>query len=166
MASSLRKAFAALVLPLSFMALITLAPSSHAQTTFYLDLKIGCYSGNKTVTKYLKWSSPNYKKLYERSCNQSFHYQVYHLGALNGTLKGQAAQSEAQDKCLSALEELNAQIRDVDSVGIGWFFPDLGKEQSRYGKRLICFLRMVSDASFDRSVRQGKPILSPAGANT
>jgi hypothetical protein len=150
----------ALTLIFALFISLALTPTAHAKSIFYLDLARGCYSGNEEATKYLKWSEPDYKKLYAKSCYQPFHYQVYHVSTLTVSLKGDAAQDQAKFKCRKASNQFMALFRNASSVSIGWFFPDPGQEEKKYGKKLICFFRSVPDGNFDLSERQKTPLVT------
>jgi len=147
----------ALILTIAFSVLAS--PAAHAKETFYLDLKKGCYSGSNPTTSFLEWSGPNYKTLYRASCNSRYHYQVYALTKLSVNLGGDAAQKQAKDLCRSALARLVDRNNLRPRVGIAWFFPDPGMEERKYGKKLICFVRMASESDFYQSVVQTRPLI-------
>ena len=134
-------------------------PPANAKSTFYLDLKKGCYAGNSPATSLLEWSGPNYKTLFRTSCNKKYHYQVYFISKLSLNLAGESAQKQSGERCSSALSRL-VDLNKVDPrLGIGWFFPDVGAEERKYGKKLICFVRMASSSDEYQSLVQTRPLI-------
>jgi hypothetical protein len=128
-------------------------PSAQAQAkgSFYLDLKIGCYSANKAPTKSSRWSDKNYKTLYGTSCTQPHHYEVFYVGKIKARdLGSDAAKKEAGEACdKAALESLMGQKDLPRSLTYGYFFPDPGAEEKKYGKKILCFFR-VADPKNDQ----------------
>ena len=145
---------------LSVLLLLVLIPSpAQAKTVFYLDLKKGCYAGNSPVKTYLEWSLPGYKKLYTASCYSKYHYQVYLITKLTTRLSdNEASQSQANDKCEDAALRIIGNKSISDYLSIGWFFPDAGAEEAKYGKKLICFFRMLDPEDSNFTVAQTKPM--------
>lgn len=154
---SIKKIVIILIFTLFFTSQV--APTSAAPKSFYLDLKKGCYAGNSPTTSFLEWSGPNYKTLYRTSCRSRYHYQVYAITKLSVSLAGEDAQNQASDRCGAALARI-VNLGKVDPyLGIGWFFPDEGAEEQKYGKKLICFVRMSSPSDEYLSVVQTKPLI-------
>ncbi len=132
------------------------------KATFYLKLKLGCYSANKVPTKASKWSETNYKNLYSTSCNSAHHYEVFYTGKLKAKkLDSAAAKKEAGVACDNAA--LNVLIGQKDlptTLTYGYFYPDPGAEEKKYGKRIICFFRVTDpkddqlSLSINRSFRE------------
>ncbi len=119
--------------------------------TFYLDLQLGCYSANKAPTKTSKWSNTNYKTLYSTSCTSAHHYEVFYTGKLKAKdLNSDAAKKEAGLACdKAALNTLIGQKDLPSSLTYGYFYPDPGAEEKKYGKRIVCFFR-VADPKDDK----------------
>lgn len=142
------------VLTTTFVALFLLgSPSSEALSkgTFYLDLKPGCYSANKAPTKPSKWTDKNYKTLYATSCTQPHHYEVFYTGKIKAKdLNSEAAKKEAGTTCdNAAIATLTGQKDLPLSLTYGYFYPDPGAEEKKFGKRIICFFR-VADPKNDQ----------------
>ena len=137
------------------LALLTVIASPSAQAlgkgTFYLELKTGCYSADKAPTKASKWSDKNYKTLYSTSCTSPHHYEVFYTGKMKAKdLKSDAATKEAGAACdKSAIDTLMTQKDLPKSLTYGYFYPDPGAEEKKYGKQLICFFR-VADPKDDQ----------------
>lgn len=144
-----KKSFAATVALLTVLA----SPSAQAlgKGTFYLELKTGCYSANKAPAKASKWSDKNYKTLYSTSCNSPHHYEVFYTGKIKAKdLNSDAATKEAGAACdKSAIDTLMTQKDLPKSLTYGYFYPDPGAEEKKYGKQLICFFR-VADPKDDQ----------------
>ena len=119
--------------------------------TFYLELKTGCYSANKAPTKSSKWSDTNYKTLYSTSCTSAHHYEVFYAGKIKAKdLNSAAAQKEAGIACDNeAINILMGQKDLPPTLTYGYFFPDPGAEEKKYGKRIVCFFR-VADPKDDK----------------
>lgn len=119
--------------------------------TFYLELQLGCYSANKLPTKPSKWSDTNYKTLYSTNCAAAHHYEVFYTGKIKAKdLNSAAAKKEAGAACDgAALNTLTGQKDLPTSLTYGYFFPDPGAEEKKYGKRVICFFR-VADPKDDK----------------
>lgn len=140
------------------LVLLTLTISLSAEpaqalgkATFYLKLQLGCYSANKAPTKASKWSETNYKNLYSTSCNSAHHYEVFYTGKLKAKkLDSEAAKKEAGVACdNAALNALTGQKDLPTTLTYGYFYPDPGAEERKYGKRIICFFR-VTDPKNDK----------------
>ena len=144
---------------LSTALIVTLIqPANAAKSVFYLNLTKGCYSGTPTATRPLLWSSPTYKTLYPKSCFTSHHYEVFYTSKLTSNLSNNdAAQKEANNKCDLAASSYLMGSNYSDILSVGWFFPDAGAEEKKYGKKLICFFRFVYDESWDYSEVAYKP---------
>jgi hypothetical protein len=136
----------------SFIAALALlltlgSPSAHALSkgTFYLELKNGCYSANKAPAKSSKWSDKDYKTLYSASCNAPHHYEVFYTGKMKAKdLNSDAAKKEAGTACDNAAINILTNQKDLPpTLTYGYFYPDPGAEEKKYGKRLICFFRVA-----------------------
>jgi hypothetical protein len=112
---------------------------------------LGCYSANKAPTKASKWSETNYKTLYSTSCNSAHHYEVFYTGKLKAKkLDSEAAKKEAGVACdNAALNALTGQKDLPTTLTYGYFYPDPGAEERKYGKRIICFFH-VTDPKDDK----------------
>ena len=119
--------------------------------SFYLELKLGCYAANKAATKPSKWSDTNYKTLYSTTCTAAHHYEVFYTGKLTEKdLKSAAAKKEAEDACSNAAINILTGQKDLpSSLTYGYFFPDPGAEEKKYGRKIICFFR-VADPKDDK----------------
>ena len=144
------KKHVALILTFTF-TLGGLPAQALSQGTFYLQLQLGCYSANKAPTKASKWSETNYKTLYSTSCTSAHHYEVFYTGKLKAKdLNSDAAKKEASAACdKAALSALTGQKDLPPSLTYGYFFPDPGAEEKKYGKRIVCFFR-VADPKDDK----------------
>ena len=144
------KMFVILILTFTF-ALGVLPAQALGKGTFYLQLQLGCYSANKAPTKSSKWSDTNYKTLYLTSCTSAHHYEVFFTGKLKAKdLSSEAAKNEAGSACdKAALDALTGQKDLPSSLTYGYFYPDPGAEEKKYGKRIICFFR-VADPKDDK----------------
>lgn len=129
-----------------FALLLLGSPSSHAlaKGTFYLELKPGCYSANKAPTKPSKWSDKNYKTLYPTRCTEPHHYEVFFTGTIKTKdLNSDAAKKEAGTACdNAAIATLTGQKDLPPTLTYGYFFPDPGAEEKKYGKKILCFFRV------------------------
>ena len=78
------KRFLLVAFTISFaLSLLSALPAQAlGKGTFYLELKLGCYSTNKSPNKASKWSDTNYKTLYLTSCTSAHHYEVFYTGKL------------------------------------------------------------------------------------
>ena len=145
-----RKVFLASTLLIS---LLFGAPAGQALSkgTFYLNLKLGCYSANKSPEKSSLWTDKNYKTLYGTSCTSPHHYEVFYTGKLKAKdLSSEAAKQEAGEACDTAAINILTGQRDLPaSLTYGYFFPDPGAEEKKYGKRIVCFFR-VPDPKNDK----------------
>ena len=144
-----------------FLALfITGSPAAQALSkgTFYLELKIGCYAANKAPTKPSKWTDTNYKTLYSTSCTAPHHYEVFYTGTIKAKdLSSDAAKKEAGMACDdAAVNTLTGQKNLPSSLTYGYFFPDPGAEEKKYGKRIICFFRVADpkDDNYTLSIKR------------
>jgi hypothetical protein len=144
------KKFVVLILTLSF-TLGGLPAQALSKGTFYLQLQLGCYSANNAPDKASKWSDTNYKTLYVTSCTSAHHYEVFYTGKLKAKdLNSEAAKKEAGAACdKAALSALMGQKDLPPSLTYGYFFPDPGAEEKKYGKRIVCFFR-VADPKNDK----------------
>ena len=128
-------------------------PSSEALSkgTFYLELKTGCYSANKFPNKSSKWTDTNYKTLYSTSCTSPHHYEVFYTGKIKAKdLNSDAAKKEAGIACdNAAIDTLMGQKDLPPTLTYGYFFPDPGAEEKKYGKKIFCFFR-VADSKNDK----------------
>ena len=132
---------------------------SQAKSIFYLDLKKGCYAGNAQASTYLEWSLPSYKTLYKKNCFSRYHYQVYAISKLTVNIADDSsAQNQASEICSAAAERRIANKNVDENLGIGWFFPDVGAEERKYGKKLICFFRIIDINDDNVSVVQNSPM--------
>ena len=151
-----------LILCLTFGFALSLLSAFPAQAlgkgTFYLELKLGCYSANKSPTKASKWSDTNYKTLYSTSCTSAHHYEVFYTGKLKAKdLNSDAAKKEAGSACdKAALNSLLGQKDLPSSLTYGYFFPDPGAEEKKYGKKIVCFFRVADpkDDKFTLSIKR------------
>ena len=136
------------------------SPAAHAisKGTFYLELKTGCYSANKAPAKASKWSDKDYKTLYSTSCTSPHHYEVFYTGKMKSKdLNSDAAKKEAGTTCdNSAINTLMTQKNLPQSLTYGYFYPDPGAEEKKYGKQLICFFRVADpkDDQFTLSIKR------------
>ena len=140
--------------------LLAIAPSANAvaQATFYLDLKTGCYSANKTPSKPLKWSASDYKTLYTASCIGPHHYEVFKISKLKAKdLASAAAREEASGICTEAARNLIGSGEVADTLSYAYFYPDKGAEEKKYGKKLICFFRTLDPKDSGVSLSVNKP---------
>ena len=150
------KSFAAALALLTAIA----SPSANAlgKGTFYLELKTGCYSADKSPSKASKWSDKNYKTLYSTSCTSPHHYEVFYTGKMKSKdLNSEAAKKEAGAACdNSAIDTLMTQKDLPKSLTYGYFYPDPGAEEKKYGKQLICFFRVADpkDDQFTLSIKR------------
>jgi hypothetical protein len=119
--------------------------------TFYLELKTGCYSANKFPNKSSKWTDTNYKTLYSTSCTSPHHYEVFYTGKIKAKdLNSDAAKKEAGIACdNAAIDTLMGQKDLPPTLTYGYFFPDPGAEEKKYGKKIFCFFR-VADPKNDK----------------
>ena len=145
----------------AFLALfITGSPPAQALSkgTFYLELKTGCYAANKAPTKPSKWTDTNYKTLYSTSCIAPHHYEVFFTGTIKAKdLASDAAKKEAGMACDdAAVSTLTGQKNLPSSLTYGYFFPDPGAEEKKYGKRIICFFRVADpkDDNYTLSIKR------------
>lgn len=155
--NALKKRIAIFLAIFSFLTLFQ--PSAQAKQTFYLDMKKGCYAGNSPVTNFLEWSLPGYKKVFRTSCYKKYHYQVYLVTRLSTNLSdNEASQSQAGDKCSVGANRALGNRTVSEYLSIGWFYPDAGAEERKYGKKLICFFRTedIDDPYF--TVAQTRPM--------
>jgi hypothetical protein len=147
------------------LVLLTLTISLSAEpaqalgkATFYLQLQLGCYSANKAPTKSSKWSDTNYKTLYLTSCNDAHHYEVFYTGKLKARkLDSETAKKEAGTACdKAALSALTGQKDLPTTLTYGYFYPDPGAEEKKYGKKIICFFRVADpkDDKFSLSIKR------------
>ena len=121
------------------------AVSAPIKSTFYLELKVGCYAANKKADQRSKWSDTDYKTLYQKSCTSGHHYEVFYTGKLKAKkLSSKAAKNEAASTCeLGALNILTGQQDLPETLTYGYFYPDPGAEEKKYGKRIICFFHVA-----------------------
>ena len=137
-----------------------IAPSSSAalQATFYLDLKVGCYSANKNPTKPAKWSATNYKTLYPASCRSPHHYEVFKVGKIKAKdLASDGAKEEASGICTDAARKLIGTGDVADNLSFAYFYPDKGAEEKKYGKKTICFFRSLDPKDSTTSLSISAP---------
>ena len=146
---SSKRLVALTVLTLVFAALPTAEALSKG--TFYLELKTGCYSANKVPTKSSRWTDTNYKTLYAIGCTQPHHYEVFFVGKIKTRdLNSDAAKKEAGAACdNAAIATLTGQKDLPPTLTYGYFFPDPGAEEKKYGKKILCFFR-VADPKNDK----------------
>lgn len=142
------------ILSISILLSVFLAaPAAQALTkgTFYLELKTGCYAANKSPTKPSKWTDTNYKTLYSTSCTAAHHYEVFYTGKIKAKdLNSDAAKKEAGSTCdNAAIATLTGQKDLPLSLTYGYFYPDPGSEEKKFGKKIVCFFR-VADPKNDQ----------------
>jgi len=135
----------------SVFATSVLPAQALSNGTFYLELKTGCYAANKAPTKPSKWSDKDYKMLYATNCEVAHHYEVFYAGTIKAKdLNSDAAKKEAGLACdKAAVATLTGQKDLPSSLTYGYFFPDPGAEEKKYGKRIFCFFR-VADPKDDK----------------
>ena len=145
-----RRRFISTVIAL-FLALQVSPAQALSKGTFYLELKTGCYAANKAPTKPSKWSDTNYKTLYSTNCAAAHHYEVFYSGMIKAKdLNSDAAKKEAGLACdTAAVATLSGQKDLPSSLTYGYFFPDPGAEEKKYGKKIFCFFR-VADPKDDK----------------
>jgi hypothetical protein len=133
--------------------LLSGAPAAEALSkgSFYLELRLGCYSANKSPSKPSKWTDTNYKTLYSIACTSPHHYEVFYIGKIKAKdLSSEAAKKEAGMACdNAAIATLTGQKDLPQSLTYGYFFPDPGAEEKKYGKKILCFFR-VADPKNDK----------------
>jgi hypothetical protein len=136
---------------LALFLLGTQAADALSKGTFYLELKPGCYSANKAPTKPSKWTDTNYKTLYSTTCTSPHHYEVFFVGKIKAKdLSSEAAKKEAGIACdNAAIATLTGQKDLPQSLTYGYFFPDPGAEEKKFGKKILCFFR-VADPKNDK----------------
>ena len=148
----------ALIISFALSLLSALPAQALGKGTFYLELKLGCYSANKAPTKSSKWSDTNYKTLYLTSCTSAHHYEVFYTGKLKAKdLSSEAAKKEAGAACDKvALNTLLGQKDLPSTLTYGYFYPDPGAEEKKYGKRIFCFFRVADpkDEKFTLSINR------------
>ena len=134
-----------------FLILGASSAQALSKGTFYLELKNGCYAANKSATKPSKWSDTNYKTLYSTNCAAAHHYEVFYSGLIKAKdLNSDAAKKEAGLACdNAAIATLTGQKDLPSSLTYGYFFPDPGAEEKKYGKKIFCFFR-VADPKDDK----------------
>jgi len=134
-----------------FLALGANPAQALSKGTFYLELKTGCYAANKAPTKPSKWSDKDYKMLYATNCAAAHHYEVFYTGLIKAKdLNSDAAKKEAGLACdKAAVATLTGQKDLPSSLTYGYFFPDPGAEEKKYGKKIFCFFR-VADPKDDK----------------
>jgi hypothetical protein len=111
------------------------ATPSAAHKTFYLDLKAGqCAEG-----------APAAKTLLVVSCSDGRHnfevFAVLHGGWAHGRIPPHdAAFAIARDRCNSTFQR--RYRHPIRAAGYGWyaFWADPGKEEAKYGDRIVCSL--------------------------
>ena len=150
----MKKTFIALI-----ALLLAIAPSAEAAaSTFYLDLKIGCYSASRTPSKPVKWSAPNYKTLYAASCTGPHHYEVFKIAKIKAKdLASEAAKKEASGICTEAARNLIGSGEVAQTLSYAYFYPDKGAEEKKYGKKTICFFRTLDPKDSGTSLSVDKP---------
>jgi hypothetical protein len=134
-----------------FLVFSTSPAQAFSKGTFYLELKPGCYAANKAPTKSSKWSDTDYKTLYATNCAAAHHYEVFYSGLIKAKdLNSDAAKKEAGLACdKAAVATLTGQKDLPSSLTYGYFFPDPGAEEKKYGKVIFCFFR-VADPKDDK----------------
>ena len=141
-----------------FISLGSPNASALSKGSFYLELKTGCYSANKAPAKPSKWSDKNYKTLYSTSCTSPHHYEVFFTGYIKAKdLNSDAAKKEAGTACdKAAINTLTAQKDLPPSLTYGYFFPDPGAEEKKYGKKVLCFFRVADpkDNEYTLSIKR------------
>ena len=141
-----------------FLALQINPAQALSKGTFYLELKPGCYAANKAPTKSSKWSDTNYKTLYATNCAAAHHYEVFYSGLIKAKdLNSEAAKKEAGVACdTAAVATLTGQKDLPSSLTYGYFFPDPGAEEKKYGKKIFCFFRVADpkDDKYTLSIKQ------------
>jgi hypothetical protein len=98
-----------------------------------------------------KWTDANYKTLYSTACTSPHHYEVFYIGKIKAKdLNSEAAKKEAGVACdNAAIATLTGQKDLPESLTYGYFFPDPGAEEKKYGKKILCFFR-VADPKNDK----------------
>jgi hypothetical protein len=151
------KKFVSVILAFVFSAGV-LPAQALSKGTFYLELQLGCYSANKSPTKPSKWSDTNYKTLYLTGCTLAHHYEVFYTGKLKAKdLSSAAANKEAGAACDNAALNILTGQKDLPaSLTYGYFYPDPGAEEKKYGKRIVCFFRVADpkDDKFTLSIKR------------
>ena len=132
------------------------------QSSFYLDLKPGCYAANFPVTNTFVLKSERYKSLYSMSCDDRYHFQVVYAGPVSAsTDKALPTSDQVVAKCGQEYERAMGYrvptMKKAGSVGLRWFTPNPGVEALRYPKRVICML-MRTDVSGVFALAQTQPL--------
>lgn len=142
---ALALALACLSLTVPALPASAVPKASASKGTFYLELKLGCYSANKFPNKPSKWTDSNYKTLYSTLCTAGHHYEVFFTGKIKAKdLNSDAAKDEAGLACdRAAVATLMGQKNLPVTLTYGYFYPDPGAEEKKYGKRIFCFFRVA-----------------------
>ena len=72
-------------------------------------------------------------------------------------MNSDAAKKEAGSACdKAAVSTLNGQKDLPTSLTYGYFYPDPGAEEKKYGKRILCFFRVADpkDDKFTLSIKR------------
>lgn len=134
------------------------------KSTFYLDLKKGCYSANFPVSSLISVQGrKDYKTLYEAKCTSPYHFQVIYSGKVATTNNSPLPTQEQMGKhCQAEYKKVLGKETPTTIIGGGiylaWYFPDAGIEASKYPQKGICYIwkwdskRIYGDAAYAQVV--------------
>ena len=116
--------------------------------TFYLEVTDGCWSFNSPPSREFPIESPQYKTLYESSCDSPHHAQVIYADAVPS---GNATPSDEEVVQLCELKYIEyfdkapptSASATAGTTYLRWFYPDVGPESKKYPGRVICYVHQA-----------------------
>jgi hypothetical protein len=142
------------ILLLSFFLILVSSTSAYAATkVFYLDLKRGCYSYTPNGKGKFLVTDINYKYLYKSNCKSSHHVEVIWAGKIrpadgSSSPTQEDAYGVCDDKYFRVMGFYAPTETPTSDPYLRWFFADAGKENRKFGAKVICLIGK-SDNSWD-----------------
>lgn len=153
--------FKKILLVIAIVTLSSVNAKAVAQTEqrpsaiFYLNATKGCYSKSYISVKTIPYFDT--KKLYRVSCSSFHHFEVFATGitspdsrdATTSKKKG-SKESTGFSSCLDGYNKLTFNKRTSsdynwgigDEILVGDWNADSGPEESRFGKKFICYIAL------------------------
>lgn len=117
------------------------------RAVLYIAAEPGCYSATYVTARTIPVKAP--KKLYQVSCFEKHHYEVYWAGKMKTQPGNPIPGSKASlNHCLEKGKSLvilgrgpsSYNFSSDETTGTGNWLADKGPEAKRYPKRVVCYI--------------------------
>jgi hypothetical protein len=144
-----RRALAAISSVALMATLFVATPAQAGSSTFYLNVKKGCYSFTNPAEDGYAIEGTRYKIMFRTDCAQDHHVQVIYVGNIKTKNGATATETQVYKLCASYYKKLikvNPPTSITDAIPyIGYFWPDAGLETLKYTNKVVCYLHHADD---------------------